>query len=78
MIFSKVILTCKIAGINFFQFFNSFSTRKCLDLFEVTLPLIFFNSVSKFVFVTKFASFNLASKAFAVKLLNSGVVMYFS
>ena len=37
----------------FFSFFSSFSTSKCLPLFEVTLSLIPFNLTSKSVFVTK-------------------------
>ena len=46
--------------------------------FEVTLSLISFNSVSKSVFVTKFAYATLALKLLAAKILNSGVVMYLS
>ena len=62
----------------FLFFFNSFSTIKCLDLFEVTLSLFFFNLVSKSVFVIKFACANLALKFSVVSQLNSGVVTYLS
>ena len=62
----------------FLIFFSSFSTSKCLDLFEVTLSLNFFNLVSKSVFVMKFACANLALKFSVVSLLNSGVVIFFS
>ena len=62
----------------FLILFSSFSTSKCLDLFEVTLSLIFFNLVSTSVFVIKFACANLALKFSFVSLLNSGVVIYLS
>ena len=37
-----------------------------------------FNLLSKYVFVTKSACFNLASKISAESILNSGVVIYSS
>ena len=65
-------------------FINSFSTRKCFDLFKVTFSFIFCLS-SKSVFCTKsaislliakFTCFNLIVKFYAVNLINSGVVIY--
>ena len=47
-------------------------------LFEVILLLGLCSLLSKYVFVTKSACFNLALKFFVISLLNSGVVMYLS
>ena len=63
---------------NVFSFFDSFSTSKCSILFEIILLLISHNLVSKSVVGTKSACASLAVKTLAAKLLNSGVVMYFS
>ena len=60
----------KISGIKFFYFF--------LIHFQQANVWIFFNSVSKSVFVIKFACANLALKTLAAKVLNYGVVMYLS
>ena len=68
-------------------FFNSFSTSKCFDLYEVTLLLRFLSLLSKSVlytklaislFVTKFACANLAAKFSTANLLNFGVAIYLS
>ena len=61
-----------------FSFFNSFSTSKCFDLFEVIFLLILDSLASKSVFVIKFAWASLALKTLAAKVLNSGVVIYLS
>ena len=42
------------------------------------LLLILDTLLSKSVFITKFARFNLALKTLAAKVLNSGVVIYLS
>ena len=60
------------------KFFNSISTSKCFVLFELFFWLRLFNLVSKYVFVTKFACANPASKNSPESLLNSGVVIYLS
>ena len=51
---------------------------KCFILFELIFWLRVLDLSSKFVFDTKSACFNLASKTFAKSLLNSGVVIYLS
>ena len=62
----------------FVVFFNSFSPSKCFVLFELIFLLRLIDLASKSVFVTKFVCTNLAAKPFAVKLLNSEVVIYLS
>ena len=71
----------------FVAFFNSVSTNKCFDLFEVAFLFNCFNLSSKSVFFTKvaislllakFVCANLAIKFCDVNLLNSGVVIYLS
>ena len=57
-------------------FFSSFPARKCFVLFEVTLTLTFFNSLTRLFFFTKSAYANLAFNFSVVSLLNSGVVIY--
>ena len=47
-------------------------------LFDLISLLTLLSLASKSVFVTKFAAANLAAKFSAVKLLNSGVVIYLS
>ena len=59
-------------------FLNSFSTSTCFVLFELIFLLRLISLLSKFVFVTKFAGARLEAKLFAVKLLNSEVVIYLS
>ena len=59
-------------------FFSSFSTSKYFILFESIFLLRLTNLASKSVFFTRFACANLAVKLFAVRLLNSEVVMYLS
>ena len=59
-------------------FFSSFSTSKCLDLFEVISVLRLVSLASKSAFVITFTCANLALKTFAAKVLNSGVVLYLS
>ena len=63
---------------NVFSFFNSFTTSKSFNLFEVIFLLRFDSLESKSVFVIKFACANLALKTLGAKLLNSGVVIYLS
>ena len=55
-----------------------FLTSKCFDLSAVVVLLTLDSLASKSVFVIKFASANLALKTIAVKVLNSGVVIYWS
>ena len=66
---------------------NSFSTRTFFVLFEVIFLYKFFSFSSKYVlftkltrslFLTKFAHFNLKAKMSAINLLNSGVIIYLS
>ena len=64
-----MIFASKITSIKFLYFFSSVSTSKCLDLFKVTLSLIFFNLVLKSVFAIKFALANFAVKTPTAKLL---------
>ena len=61
-----------------FLAFNSFSTSKCFDLFDVVFLLKLDTLASKSVFVIKFVCANLALNTSAAKVLNSGVVMYLS
>ena len=63
---------------NDFRFFNSFSTSKCFDLFEVIFLLRLDSLVPKSVFVIKFPCANPALKILATKVLNSGLVIYLS
>ena len=51
---------------------------KCFVLFEVLFLLRLDNLASKSVFVIKFACANLALKASAARILNYGVVIYWS
>ena len=62
----------------FSAFFNSFLTSKCFVLFELIFWLRLLSLVSKSVFVTKSACFDLASETPGATLLNSGVVIYLS
>ena len=73
-----MIFTNKKLESNVFSFFNSFSTNKCFDLFDVIFLLRLDNAKSKSIFVIKFACANLALKTLAAKVLNSGVVIYLS
>ena len=66
----------KINRIKFFSCFNSYSTSKCFELFEVIFLLRFDSLVSKSDFVTKFACANVALKTSADKVLNAGVAIY--
>ena len=63
----------------FFNFFNSFSTSKCLVNFLVTRSLMPFNLASNSYFLIKSVCVSsLALKVFAAIVLNSRVVMYLS
>ena len=73
-----MIFANKINWIICFSFFNSFSTSKCFDLFEVIFLLRLGSLALKSVFVVRFACANLASKTLAAKVLNSAVVIYLS
>ena len=53
-----------------------FSISKCFVSFAVIFLLRLDNLASKYVFVIKFTSANLALKTSAAKVLNSGVVIY--
>ena len=75
---SKLLFPLKWIESNVCRFFNSISTSKYSVLFEVLFWLGLFSLVSKSVFVTKFASVNLASKTPAAKLLNSGLAIHLS
>ena len=71
--------TSKMSTIKFCSFFSSFSTSKCLVLFLVNLSLISFNLESNSGFlIESICAANLALKASAAKVLNSGVVIYLS
>ena len=59
-------------------FFNSFLASRCFVLFELIFWLRLLSLVSKSVFVTKSACFDLASETPGTTLLNSGVVIYLS
>ena len=74
--FLKWLLPLKYLESNVSSFFNSFSTSTSFDLFAVIFILRLDSLASKSVFVTKFASANLALKTSAAKVLNSGVVIY--
>ena len=63
---------------NVFSFINSLSIDSFFVLFTAILLLILDTLLSKSVFVTKFARFNLALKTSAAKVLNSGVVINLS
>ena len=58
------------------MFFNSFSVDSFFVLFIAILLLRLHTLLSKSVFVTKFARFNLAMKTSAARVLNSGAVIY--
>ena len=75
---SKWLFPLKWIESNVCRFFNSISTSKYSVLFEVLFWLGLFSLVSKSVFVTKFASVNLASKTPAAKLLTSGLAIHLS
>ena len=75
---SKWLLPIKQLESNVFSFFNSFSISKCFDLLEVIFLLRLDSLASKSVFAIKFACANLALKASAAKVLNSGVVIHLS
>ena len=68
--------TKKIAQIKVFLVFliHFQLTIIIINSLSVTLD----TALSKFVFATKFACFNLALKTSAAKVLNSGVVIYLS
>ena len=68
----------KIAWLECFSLFNTFSSSKCLDLYAVTFLLKLDSLASKSVFVIKSACASLALKTLAAKVLNSGVVIYLS
>ena len=68
----------KITRIDFFSFFNLFSTSKCIDLLEVIFLLRLDSLASKSIFVIKCACANLALKILAAKVLNSRVIIYLS
>ena len=61
-----------------FSFSISFSIDSFFVLIAAILLLRLGTLLSKSVFATKFARFNLALKASAAKVLNSGVVIYLS
>ena len=63
---------------NFFSFFNSFLTSKCVFLFEVIFLLKLESLASKSLFVNKFSCDNFALKTSAAKVLNSGGVISLS
>ena len=63
---------------NVFSFFNSFSKDSFFVLFAAILLLKLDTVLSKSVFTTKFAHFNLVLKTPAAKVLNSRVVIYLS
>ena len=63
---------------NVCSFINSFSTRECFLLLELTFLLSLFSLVSKSVFIIRFACANLATNVSAVNSLNFGVVIYLS
>ena len=62
----------------FLAFFNSFSISKCFVLFAVIFLLRPDSLASKSVFVITFDCASLALKTLAAKVLNYGVVIYFS
>ena len=72
--------SCQYNSLNqmFLAFFNSSSIDSFFVLFIAILLLRPNTVLSKFVFATKFACFNLALKTSAAKVLNSGVVIYLS
>ena len=64
--------------INFFSFFDSFSTSKYFAVFEVNFLLRLDSLAAKSVLVFKFACTSLPLKTLAAELLKSGVAIYLS